>query len=171
MHVGDIEGKGTIYDEEGHPILEEDESIVHQRQGFCRKGEKRLHMHWRTIFFDGAGCFFFTDRRIIFLREPAVHDSPAQFSFDRLASLSDHEYWTNRSNLARLSGAREFFEVEYEELETVKHRWRSSKLVARAAGTKYKFTIDDATGAALEEAIENGECNASHVCFEKAPAE
>ena len=119
MLIGDIEGLNKIYDADGTLIPKKDECVMSTFNAYCRKAEKKIRLKWRIIFYDGLGLYVFTDNRMVFLRNPIKYETSFKFSGSRFATLSDWEYWTNRSNKALEKSAKEFFEIPYDEIEKV----------------------------------------------------
>ena len=122
MLYGDLEGIGKIYDKNGKFIHKSKECIFSTLKGYCKKVEKKLQTAWRVLFFDGPGLFIFSDRRLVFIREPIKYDKPLNFSGSRFATMSDWEYWTLRANKAIVKGAMEFIEIPIEEFLEDKER-------------------------------------------------
>ncbi|MEE9150556.1 MAG: hypothetical protein V3U20_01825, partial [Thermoplasmata archaeon] len=70
MKIGDVGGKGEIYNEEGEPILMKDESIRERFRGSCINWATRKRGKIHGIMnFEGEGEFILTDKRLLFLRE------------------------------------------------------------------------------------------------------
>lgn len=153
MLYGDLEGKGKIYDKNGKFIHKSKECIFSTLEGYCKKVEKKLQTAWRVLFFDGPGLFIFSDRRLVFLREPIKYETSLKFSGSRFATMSDWEYWTNRAKKAIEAGAKEFIEIPYNEIEKVKNGKLMSKIYVKSENVKYKVTVDGDIGRELARII------------------
>jgi hypothetical protein len=108
----------------------------------------------------------FTDKRLVFLRDPLKYERPYKFSGGRFATLADWEYWTNRSNKAIQAGAKEFFEVPYNEIDKVKNGKNLSKIIVKADETKYRFIVDVNVGKTLTKLQEEDNSIQPLICFE-----
>jgi hypothetical protein len=169
MRFGDLEGKKIVYDEEGILIPENNECVLSTMDGYTKKGEQKLGLKWRVIFYDGGGVFIFTDKRLVFLRDPVKYERPYKFSGGRFATLADWEYWTNRSNKVIEAGGKEFFEISYEEIEKIKNGKELSKIIVRTGETKFRFIVDANVGKTISQ-LQDGESKFQPlICFEKLP--
>ena len=118
-------------------------------------------------FFDGFGLFILTDKRLVYIREPIEYDSKFKFSGGRFATLSDWEYWTNRSNKAIEMGAKEFIEIPLNEIESVKNGKSYSLLQVNDKNNKYRVSVDAHVGLELEK-VQNKSGNIMPlICFEE----
>jgi hypothetical protein len=167
MQFGDIEGLNKIYDSEGIMIPQENECVLSTLNGYIKKVEQEIHKHWRIMFFDGPGLFVLTDKRLVFLREPQKYNQNAKFSGKRLAELADWEYWTNRSNKAREAGAKEFIELPYSEIETVRNGKKLSEITVRSKNKDFRIALDCVIGNELETLQNQKGKIEPLLCFEK----
>jgi hypothetical protein len=171
MQFGDLEGKDKVYDSEGILIPMKNECILSTMDGYTKKAEKKVRLKWQIVFYDGGGVFVFTDKRLVFLREPVKYEQPYKFSGGRFATLADWEYWTNRSNKAIDAGAKEFFEIQYDEIEKVKNGKKLSKIIVRTGEKKFRFIVDVNIGKTLAQ-LQEGDNNIQPlICFEGFPDE
>ena len=169
MQFGDLEGKDNVYDSEGILIPQENECVLTTMDGYAKKVEKKVRLKWQIVFYDGSGVFVFTDKRLVFLREPVKYERPYKFSGGRFATLADWEYWTNRSNKAIDAGAKEFFVIPYEEIEKVKNGNKLSKVIVKTSDTKFRFIVDVNVGKTLAQLQEGDDKIQPLICFEKLP--
>ena len=166
MLYGDIEGQGKVYDSEGTLIPHKDECVMATFNAYTRKGEQQIRLKWRIMFFDGPGTFVFTDKRLVFLRNPLKYDRDFKFSGDRFATLADWEYWTNRSNKALEVGAKEFFEIPYSEIEKVKTGSDQSIIFVKSGNDRFRFTVEANVGAELQKLQDEDNKIQPIICFE-----
>jgi hypothetical protein len=166
MLFGDIEGQGKVYDDEGTLIPQKNECVMSTFNAYCRKGEKQIRLKWRIMFYDGPGTFVFTDKRLVFLRNPLKYDRDFKFSGSRFATLADWEYWTNRSNKALEVGAKEFFEIPYNEIEKVKTGQDQSWIIVKSGDEKFRFTLESKVGAELQKLQNEDSKIQPIICFE-----
>ncbi|WP_455392486.1 hypothetical protein [[Eubacterium] cellulosolvens] len=171
MLYGDIEGQGKVYDDEGTLIPLKEECVMSTFNAYCRKGEKQIRLKWRIMFYDGLGTFVFTDKRLVFLRNPIKYDRSFKFSGDRFATLADWEYWTNRSNRALDAGAKEFFEISYSEIEKVKTGSDISRIFVKTEDERFRFTVEAKVGAELEKLQTQEGKLQPIICFEELKAD
>ena len=167
MQYGDLEGQNKVYDSEGVLIPIEDECVMATMDGYTKKAEKKIRLKWQIVFYDGGGVFVLTDRRLVFLRDPIKYERPAKFSGGRFATLADWEYWTNRSNKAIEAGAKEFFEIDYEEIVKVKNGKKFSKIIIKEKDTKFRFIVDVNVGKNLAKIQEGDSSIQPLICFEE----
>ncbi|MCK5560004.1 MAG: hypothetical protein KAJ51_05400 [Thermoplasmata archaeon] len=166
MQYGDLEGQNNVYDSEGILIPLKDECVMATIDGYTKKVEKKIRLKWRIVFYDGGGVFILTDKRLVFIRDPIKYERPFKFSGGRFATLADWEYWTNRSNKAIEAGAKEFFEIGYEEITKVKNGKRFSKIIVKVEDTKFRFVVDANIGKMLVKLQEKDKSIQPLICFE-----
>jgi hypothetical protein len=169
MLYGDLEGKGKIYDEEGIVIPVRNECVMASFNGYVRKVERNIRHKWRVEFFDGLGVFLLTDMRLVYIREPIKYDKPAKFSGGRFATLSDWEYWTNRSNKALKSGAKEFIEIPLTEIDKINTGKLNSRIFVKTENNDYRITVDSHVSEEIKKfqnAKTEGETKMPLICFE-----
>jgi len=169
MLYGDMEGKGRIYDEEGIIIPDRNECVMISFNGYVRKVERRIRHKWRVEFFDGLGLFLLTDKRLVYIREPIKYDKPAKFSGGRFATLSDWEYWTNRSNKALDANAKEFIEIPLTEIEKIKTGKLNSRILVKCENNNYRITVDSHVTKEIEKFLNpqaDSEAKMPLICFE-----
>ena len=133
---------------------------------YCRKAEKKIRLKWRIIFYDGLGLYVFTDNRMVFLRNPIKYETSFKFSGSRFATLSDWEYWTNRSNKALEKSAKEFFEIPYDEIEKVNIGSSTCRIIVNSKKEKFKFTLDADVGNVLQKLQDKDKKIQPIICFE-----
>jgi hypothetical protein len=166
MRFGDLEGMGTVYDKEGILIPHDDECVLTTMDGYFEKLEKRIRLKWRIEFFDGAGFFVLTDKRLVFLRDPLKYETEFKFSSKRFATMADWEYWVNRSNKASEACAKEFVEVPYSEIEKIKNGKRFSHILVNHQHERYRIVVDSKIGTELEKLQSSGGKVQPLICFE-----
>jgi hypothetical protein len=167
MLFGDLEGLNKVYDSEGILIPQKNECVLATFNGYFEKLEQEIHKHWRIEFFDGAGIFILTDKRMVFMREPLKYDKKFKFSGSRFAELADWEYWTNRANKAREAGAKEFIELPYDEIQKIRTGKKFSEILVKSSKNNLRITVDALVGVELERLqTEEGKVEPV-ICFEK----
>jgi hypothetical protein len=171
MQYGDLEGLGTVYDSDGIVIPDKKECVMASFNGYVRKLERSIRHKWRVEFFDGLGLFVLTDKRVVYIRNPIKYESKFKFSGGRFATLSDWEYWTNRSNKAKEMGAKEFIEIPLNEIETVKNGKSYSILQVNDKNDKYRLMVDAHVGLELEKFQDKEKNIMPLICFEELKEE
>lgn len=164
MKIGDVEGKGKIYNEEGEPILERDERIRERFRGSClnwatRKGGK-IH---GIKNFEGEGEFIVTDKRLLFLRQPrefppgywAVGRQSGGLVGDELVGGGDWQYALARSNRAKEMGGLEFLVIELNEIKRL-NIGKDSVQIYIQNDDKFQLIIDKNTGESLADILGKG---------------
>jgi hypothetical protein len=72
MRIGNIDGLGIIYDENGEIILGNNEKLVDKFKAKCaviyKKDQKEFG--YKSLFIRGEGTILLTNRRFVFIREP-----------------------------------------------------------------------------------------------------
>ena len=128
MKIGDLEGKGEIYSEDGEPILQDQETIKGRFKGTCINWATRKKGKLHGINnFEGEGEFIITDKRLLFLRAPrefppgywAVGRQSGGLVGDELVGGGDWQYALARSNRAREQGGLEFLEIDLYEIARI----------------------------------------------------
>ncbi len=171
MLYGDLEGLGKVYDSDGIVIPNKNECVMASFNGYVRKLEKSIRHKWRVEFFDGFGLFVLTDKRLVYIRNPINYDSKFKFSGGRFATLSDWEYWTNRSNKAMERGAKEFIEIPLNEIEKVRNGRSYSILQVNEKNDKYRVMVDAHVGEELEKFQNKEKKIMPLICFEELKEE
>lgn len=125
MRIGDIDGKGKIYDDEGHLILEEGE-ILHSQISKTLITIGRGWSPFGKILFDGSygnGTIFLTDKRIVFIRRPDVksiktsHWLQPDFGSGEVEEKDKAIAHANRLNAFQ---AFDYLEIRYEDIALIK---------------------------------------------------
>ena len=157
MNIGDMDGKGTIYDDNGNPILKEGEEERDSFRGMCINWATRKKGKLHGIMnFEGEGDFIVTNKRLIFLREPrefppgywAVGRQKGGLVGDEFVGGGDWQYALARSNRTRKMGGLEFIEVPLEEISRINIGAESTNLHIRN-GDRFKLVVDSTTGERL----------------------
>jgi hypothetical protein len=161
MRIGDLEGKGDVYDDEGQPILAEEEIIKERFSGECinwatRKGGKILGI----LNFEGEGEFIVTNTRLLFLRKPrefppgywAVGRQKGGVVGDELVGGGDWQYVQARSNRALKRGGLEFLEVPIDEIKRINISKDNAQIFIQNED-KFKLIVDKDTGEKLAEIL------------------
>ncbi|MDY6964670.1 MAG: hypothetical protein SVM80_01695 [Halobacteriota archaeon] len=153
MKFGDVEGKEEMYDDSGNMLLQEGECISEVVNETCDGIFEKHSLGWRIVFMDGPGCYFITDTRTVFLREPLSYQGGEDELAKRLYSFTDGQYWPDRADKAKSAGAKEFFEIMHDEIEKFKHGKQDSSIFVDSEDGKYKVVVGRNVGDALEKII------------------
>ncbi len=156
MRLGDVDGKGVIYDASGQMLFHDGECAAETLDGMCIGIYKKHKAGWKVIFMDGAGCFVITNLRTVFLREPKSYPGGDDKVAKRMYSMSDGQYWPDKAEKAKEAGAKEFFEIMHDEVEKIKHAKKESTIFVEVEGLKHKITVDKEIGEALEKILKDG---------------
>lgn len=157
MNIGDVEGKGKIYNDEGEPILMKDETIKEKFRGFCINWatRKRGKIHGIKNF-EGEGEFIITDKRLMFLRRPrefppgywAVGRQSGGLVGDEFVGGGDWQYALARSNRAKEMDGMEFLEIELDEIERINIGKENAQIHIQNKD-KFQLIVDKNTGERL----------------------
>lgn len=156
MKLGDIDGKGSIYDNSGQMLFHDGECQTKTIDGDCIGIYKKHKAGWKVVFMNGPGCFVFTNIRTVFLRDPKAYPGGQDRIAKRLHSLSDGQYWPDKADHAKAEGAKEFFEVLHDEVKKIKHSRNESSIFIEVEGLKHKIVVDKSVGEALETFLKEG---------------
>lgn len=164
MNIGDVEGKGKIYNDEGEPILLKDENIKERFRGLCINWATRKRGKIHGIMnFEGEGEFIITDKRLIFLRRPrefppgywAVGRQSGGLVGDELVGGGDWQYALARSNRAKELGGLEFLEIELDEIERINIGKENAQIHIKNKD-KFQLIVDKNTGERLSHIFSEG---------------
>lgn len=159
MKIGDVEGMGAIYNEEGEPILLKNESIQGRFIGSCLNWATRKRGKIHGIMnFEGEGEFIVTDKRLLFLRSPrdfppgywAVGRQSGGLVGDELPGGGDWQYALARSNRAKEMGGFEFLEIDLDEIKRINIGKENARIYIQN-DDKFKLIVDKNTGEKLAE--------------------
>ena len=156
MRLGDIDGKGVIYDNSGSMLFHDGECMTKTMDGMCIGIYKRYKAGWKVIFMDGPGCFVITNLRMVFLREPKTYPGGDDKVAKRLYSMSDGQYWPDKADRAKAAGAKEFFEIMHDEVKKIKHHKKEASIFVEMEDEKHKVIVDYNIGQALEKILKEG---------------
>lgn len=156
MRLGDIDGKGKIYDNSGNMLFHDGECMTKKMDGMCTGIYKKHKAGWKVIFMDGPGCFVMTNLRMVFLREPKTYPGGEDKVAKRLYSLSDGQYWPDKADRAREKGAKEYFEILHDEVKKIKHSKKESSIFVESEEGKHKIILDNNIGETLENILKEG---------------
>lgn len=156
MKLGDIDGKGTVYDDSGQMLFHDGECASQTITGKTYGIYKRYKAGWKVVFMDGPGCFVITNLRSVFIRDPKSYPGGDDKVAKRLYSMSDGQYWPDKADKAKEAGAREYFEVYHDEVEKIKHGRKDSTIFVEWEGLKHKITVDKTIAEALEKTLTEG---------------
>jgi hypothetical protein len=156
MKLGDIDGKGTVYDDSGQMLFHDGECASQTITGNTYGVYKKWKAGWKVVFMDGPGCFVITNLRSVFIRDPKSYPGGDDKVAKRLYSMSDGQYWPDKADKAKEAGAREYFVVYHDEIEQIKHGRRDSTIFVQWEGLKHKITVDKPMGEALEKVLTEG---------------
>jgi hypothetical protein len=161
MKIGDIEGKGKIYDDKGKPILKKNEQIIEIFIGTCLNWATRKKGKLHGIMnFEGEGEFTVTDKRVLFLRKPrdfppgywAVGRQSGGLVGDELVGGGDWQYVLARSNRAKKMGGLEYLEIRLEELKRINIASENAQIYIENKD-KFRLITDKDTGEKLAEIL------------------
>ena len=165
MRIGDIEGKGDIYDDKGEPILGSEEDITKRFMGLCINWATRKKGKLHGILnFEGEGEFIVTNMRLLFLRKPrdfppgywATGRQSGGLVGDELVGGGDWQYALARSNRAKKLGGLEFIEVPLSEIKRINIGGDSTHIFIKNHD-RFKLIVDGDTGERLARLLGKGE--------------
>ena len=156
MKLGDIDGKGTVYDDSGQMLFHDGECASQTITGMAYSIYKRYKAGWKVVFMDGPGCFVITNLRLVFIRDAKSYPGGDDKVAKRLYSLSDGQYWPDKADKVKEAGAREYFEVYHDEVEKIKHGRKDSTIFVDWEDLKHKITVDKPIAEALEKTLTEG---------------
>jgi hypothetical protein len=159
MNIGDLDGRGTIYDENNELILHADEIVEKRFVGTCLNWATRKKGKIHGIKnFEGPGEFIITSQRLIFLRQPRVY--PAGYFAvgrqsgglvgDEFVGGGDWQYALARSNRTKEQGGLEFLEVKLGEIKRINICSGNAQIFIEN-DDKFKLIVDQITGESLAD--------------------
>ena len=159
MNIGDLDGRGTIYDDNNELILKPDEIIEKRFIGTCLNWATRKKGRIHGIKnFEGPGEFILTSQRLLFLRQPRVY--PAGYWAvgrqsgglvgDEFVGGGDWQYALARSNRTKEQGGLEFLEVKINEIKRI-NICKNNAQIHIDNDDKFKLIVDTDTGEKLAE--------------------
>ncbi len=153
MQYGDIQGKGKIYTDHGELKKLSAEKVISTLDGTLHRGWVKYKLGWRTIMFKGAGTYYITDRRIVYLEQPEYIGKIHTFNLDHeLGDFGGWDYHAHRMRRAVQLGALLFFELPISEITKVQHKKTESIVYAQDKKDKYKLVIEYEVGVKIEYA-------------------
>ena len=160
MIVGDIAGKGTIYDNSGKAIVEPDEDLLDFFKGRTRSWIAEYQEKIKEVNLTGAqklyfnGEFTITNKRILFLAEPR-HFTDESISMGFLGgSTEDFQHVVNRSNITKENNGRFYLQIGWEEIEKIRIGPVNSYIYLKLDGDRsFKFVFDKETGRRLKNIV------------------
>ncbi|UCG68797.1 MAG: hypothetical protein JSV09_13520 [Thermoplasmata archaeon] len=157
MKIGDLEGRGNIYDEKGEPILYMNENIKERFRGTCMNWATRKKGKIHGIMnFEGEGEFILTDLRLLFLRRPrdfppgywATGRQAGGLVGDEFVGGGDWQYALARSNKTKELGGLEFLEMQLNEIRRI-NIGKNDVRIHIENDDKFQLIIDKETGERL----------------------
>jgi hypothetical protein len=159
MNIGDIDGRGTIYDDKNQVILKPEEKIEKRFSGTCLNWATRKKGRIHGIKnFEGPGEFIITSQRLLFLRQPRIY--PAGYFAvgrqsgglvgDEIVGGGDWQYALARSNRTKEHGGLEFLEVKLGEIKRINIGSGNAQVFIEN-DDKFKLIVDTDTGEKLAE--------------------
>jgi hypothetical protein len=153
MRLGDLDGKGTLYDRRGKPLLEEGERILVEHKvdalalfdGKKAKGQPLLHNG------QGETMLTLTDRRLYVMVDPSLGQAR------RVLHLPGAESWTKGVELFEViqGHGRYYLILEWSELPKVRSPSQSketSKILVRTSEDRaLTLLVDRGTAAWIEK--------------------
>jgi len=160
MIVGDIAGKGTIYDDSGKAIVEPDEDLLDFFKGKTRSWVAEYQEKIKEVNLTGAqklyfnGEFIITNKRILFLAEPK-HFTEESISIGFLGgSTEDFQHVMDRSNITKEKNGRFYLQIGWQEIEKIRIGPVNSYVYLKLDGNKsFKFVFDKETGRRLKQIV------------------
>ena len=160
MNLGDTDGKGKIYDEEGDLILKKGEKILGEFPTTCKtwaapykRGPKKAHLQGiQGIHIKGR--VIVTDQRVVFLGEPFHYHQ----GFDAIgimgSSYGNFQYAMQRSKMAYKRGGKMYVEYDIDKIKKVRV-YPTGTAVYSLIGRwrKFKMKFDRNFGVHLRELI------------------
>jgi hypothetical protein len=145
MQVGDIAGRGTIYDEDGNLILRKDERILRKVENddiLVWKGKRVLTSKDLFHYSKEKGTMYLTTERLVFVRTPDPWLAFKSYStpFELHVGVTDSLY---AKGLKRL-GLKSYVELYYREVKTFKSK----------KGKSATLKLEDADGVPIHVAID-----------------
>jgi len=158
MKIGDIDGKGTIYNEYGKAIIRYGEYVVDIIPAILKSWIADYHRNPKEVFLTGThgihfeGEFTVTDKRIILLAEPR-NFNPRLYTLGIYGSaIGNFQYVMKRSNLAKERNGKLYLEIEFHDIENIVVGIFNSFVYLRLAnGKKFRFVFDKESGNRLKE--------------------
>lgn len=156
MEIGDIAGKGTVYDEFGKAIVHPDEALLDFFKAKSRSWVAEYQEMLREVNLSKAeklhfeGEFTVTNKRILFLAKPRDF-ADESISGGVLGNFPDDiVHVMKRSNIAKEEEARLYLQVGWEEIDKVKIGPVNSYVYLKLAGEKpLRFIFDKESGKRL----------------------
>ena len=145
MRAGSLNGRGDIYDNDGHLILRPEETLVRvvpraialvlPRWGRLVRGRAVIDTY------AGEGSWFVTDRRMVFIRKP---DSKGARRWLRTpTTFPDGVEEVLRVRQVRREGGFDYCEILYDEVRFYKKYRKNGKLLLMVSGVKYQMHAND----------------------------
>ena len=145
MRIGDVDGRGVIYDRDGGLILEKGEQLIRAYRDYYATITTCWRPYLKHISFDGnagKGTVYLTDRRLVFVRVPNPFETLKQDSTPY--ALPTGFAKSMRAKWILKARGMEFCEVRYDDIAAYrKKRW----------GTRFYLLVDGkeySTGADKE---------------------
>lgn len=160
MKIGDIDGKGTLYNEYGKVVINPGEYVVDIIPAKLKSWAAEYHRNLKEVFLTGThgihfeGEFTVTDKRIILLAEPR-NFNPRFYALGIYGSaIGNFQYVMKRSNLAKERNGKLYLEIEFHDIENIEIGIFNSFIYLRLAnGKKLRFVFDRESGSKLKETI------------------
>jgi hypothetical protein len=154
MRIGDIDGKGIIYDMNGEPILEEYEKVVLKLDGECCVDFKMNdELLYRDVFMYGRGNIILTNKRFIFIREPL---SPSEIMKMAGRGIGGGYKLCLKANRIKEAKGKEYFALYLDEISKIEipliaacsyiHVWKKDK--------KYGIAVPKEVGRNLRKLVD-----------------
>ncbi len=160
MIVGDIAGKGTIYDDSGKAIVHDDESVLDSfkaksKSWVAEYQEKIIEVNLpvaQKILFDGE--FTVTNKRILFLAEPR-HFGKNFNNFGTWGNSAEgFQHVINRSNITKEKNGKLYLQIGWEELKKIRLGPRNSFVYLKLNDSRLvRFVFDKESGRRLKHIV------------------
>ncbi len=154
MRLGDLDGRGIVYDRRGRPLLEEGERLVAERKAEAMALFEGKRARGQPLIHHGQGevALSMTDRRLYVIVDPSLGQAR------RVLHLPGAESWTRGMELFEViqGHGRYYLVLEWSELPRVRVP-AAGKEVARipirtSEGGVLTLVVDRESGAWIESA-------------------
>lgn len=161
MIVGDITGKGTIYDDSGKAIVHPDEALLDFFKAKSRSWAAEYQEKIREVNLSGAhkihfdGEFTVTNKRILFLAEPRSFDEELSSMGILGGSADDFQHVMNRSNITKEEEGRLYLQIGWQEIDKIKIGPVNSHVYLKLNDEQsFKFVFDKESGRRLKYIVD-----------------
>jgi hypothetical protein len=161
LKIGDIDGKGIIYDDSGKLIYNKNEKKINEFNTKCKswaapykRGIRKTHLSGiRGIHIEGR--VIVTDQRVVFLGEPKHY----HVGFDAIgiwgSSFGNYQYAMKKSNIAHEKGGKMYIEFPINKIKKITVGPYDSAIYSEIENKKiFKMLFDKEFGINLKKVLE-----------------